>query len=504
MRSACGADGSEIVFTRQERVLLMELTRRPGALLSRSELHRAMAATGRMAGERNVDFIVNRLRARLGDDARAPRFIATQYGEGYVWIAAAGRPDAVAAFVVIGPVRGEPQSAAASGLVRGIGDQLATLLGSGRKVALVPDWRVDATAQVGFAIEISLHAEPPGLHVALALRHLPSGRVIATRRAQMAPGDVSQQAIVIARWARGAIWRHIAVPDGAELLAPSDVPVEIRLNEAGRALTRSPERWREAEVQLRKARSERPGDPSLAILWALNLFARLIQWPPDPSLASPGGTMAIEDEIETLVLGNLAGIEDNALLKLAAAKLLFFIDRGHLDMAEQLADEAFADSTAFGAAYATRGQMLMCRGAIAEAVALYDKGIELAEFGSDFHIYLLVLKCTALMAGNDRPGVARTSEELYLARPNSRWMAPFFISPYDDDLPEPVAAALSAYSPERCQQVLRHLYQTSARHFLAVGHRANVMRGLATGLRRLVGPQAIPDDIAKLLTASIR
>ena len=33
---------------------------------------------------RSVDYLVNRVRAKLSDDRRAPRFIGTRYGEGYV------------------------------------------------------------------------------------------------------------------------------------------------------------------------------------------------------------------------------------------------------------------------------------------------------------------------------------------------------------------------------------------------------------------------------------
>ena len=56
-----------------------------------------------MRGERNIDFLVNRLRKRLGDNARKPRFIATQYGEGYVWLAAPVRQEPLSAFLLIGP-----------------------------------------------------------------------------------------------------------------------------------------------------------------------------------------------------------------------------------------------------------------------------------------------------------------------------------------------------------------------------------------------------------------
>tara|TARA_B100001540_G_scaffold149155_1_gene132264 strand:+ start:542 stop:1144 length:603 start_codon:yes stop_codon:yes gene_type:complete len=44
--------------------------------------------------DRNIDFHISRLRRKLGDSARNPRYIATQYGEGYVWVAEPG-PGAV-------------------------------------------------------------------------------------------------------------------------------------------------------------------------------------------------------------------------------------------------------------------------------------------------------------------------------------------------------------------------------------------------------------------------
>jgi DNA-binding response OmpR family regulator len=87
MLTARRDDGTELRFTRQERVLLLQFTGRPGKLMTRARLIDLLTRDGDGAGERNVDFVVNRLRKRLGDNARDPRFIATQYGEGYVWIA---------------------------------------------------------------------------------------------------------------------------------------------------------------------------------------------------------------------------------------------------------------------------------------------------------------------------------------------------------------------------------------------------------------------------------
>lgn len=85
MLSARRTDGTELRLTRQERALLLHFTQQPGKLLTRGRLLELMARDAGDTSERNIDFLVNRLRKVLGDDARKPRFIATQYGEGYVW-----------------------------------------------------------------------------------------------------------------------------------------------------------------------------------------------------------------------------------------------------------------------------------------------------------------------------------------------------------------------------------------------------------------------------------
>ncbi len=497
MRGARRPDGEEIVFTRQERAILLQLTRRPGLLVRRAELHAALAETGRRTSERNVDFLVARLRTRLGDSAKAPRFIATQYGEGYVWVAQAERRQPFQAFIAIGPVQGDGAEVAAP-LTRQLCAELAGLVGPGRSVAIA-DLPHDRDSRVDYALEVSTHLDGELLHGAFVLRSIGERRVIATRRLSASPEAVRQHGRELARWARDALWRYFALPAAGALLTPTDAPVEIRLNEAARALTRSPERWRESEAQLRRARADRPDDPTLAVMWAMNLYARLIHWPLDPALLTPAGRAGIETQIEALVLDSLPAIDDNSLLRLAAAKLLFFIDRGHFELADRLAEEAFAGSTAFGAAFATRGQMQMCKGQFAEAGQAYDRGAALAEFGSDFHIYLLVLKCTAQMGADDRAGVVRTADELYLARPATRWMGLFFLSPYADSLPPDIAQMLAAFTPERGRETLTHLYHTSARHFRDPRHRANVMRGPAYHFRRLLGAEAVPLEIAQLL-----
>ena len=76
-------NGRKIQFTRNERALLLALTRNPRRLMPRDRLLDEIASESNVS-DRNIDFLVNRLRAKLGDSAKSPNFIATQYGEGYV------------------------------------------------------------------------------------------------------------------------------------------------------------------------------------------------------------------------------------------------------------------------------------------------------------------------------------------------------------------------------------------------------------------------------------
>ena len=76
----------------------------------------------------------------------------------------------------------------------------------------------------------------------------------------------------------------------------------------------------------------------------------------------------LESEIEATVLEYLPATETSPLLMLAAAKLLYFINRGHLDFAEELAERAFTRTADFAAALPVLGQLRQARGHFTEAV----------------------------------------------------------------------------------------------------------------------------------------
>lgn len=175
-----------------------------------------------------------------------------------------------------------------------------------------------------------------------------------------------------------------------------------------------------------------------------------------------------------------AGDRRQSHYELAAVQLLFFIDRGHLDLTER----AFARSTAFAAAFAMLGQVRLGRGRLADAIGFYDRGIELAEDGSAFHIDLLVLKCGALLATGDRVAFLDGRRPLYAAKPDARRDVGAYLVTPEENLPTEAAAMLEASGETGAHALLDGLYDLLARHSGVQAHRENVMRGLAAHLAR--------------------
>ena len=84
-RSA-SVDGKDIGLTTNEFTLLSLLTRRPGRVFDRDEILQVLSGIDSDAYNRTVDITVSRLRQKLGDDPKSPRYIRTVRGAGYVFI----------------------------------------------------------------------------------------------------------------------------------------------------------------------------------------------------------------------------------------------------------------------------------------------------------------------------------------------------------------------------------------------------------------------------------
>lgn len=88
LRRCALVEGRRLALTDAEFDLLRELHRRRGQVVSRDALSQALYGRPCGAGDRSLDLRVARLRRKLGDDARAPRFIRAVRGEGYLLMAA--------------------------------------------------------------------------------------------------------------------------------------------------------------------------------------------------------------------------------------------------------------------------------------------------------------------------------------------------------------------------------------------------------------------------------
>ncbi|QND64721.1 hypothetical protein HB777_13080 [Mesorhizobium loti] len=501
-------DGQTVQFTRNERALLLAFSRNPQRLMRRTRLLDEITSLESDRSDRNIDFLVNRLRLKLNDNAKSPKYIATQYGEGYVWIAspspaAPAAPSAtepVDGFLVIGPaygLQGHPFAQQASSLVEQLRDLIAASIGARKVVVVAENWYPAATDKLHYFLQVNFHADNGRINCAVTLRDMPSKRIVKAFSLRLDSAPATSFANDAARISNAVtdVLRQALADASTGLGTPVDASPEIRLQKASGLLSTSNPMWLARGEQLSRDREHNPSDADTALQWCMHLFARLV-------LTGQFGGMSlderdlIESEIEATVLECLPTIEENPLLMLAAAKLLYFISRGHLDLAEDLAERGFARTAEFAAALPIIGQLRYARGRFDEAVSFFDRGIGMAELGLAFHLHMRVLKCIALLAAGDRAALDAAAAEITdmgpLCPPEIALMIGWMMAAADQKLPASAADALAAIGPVGAGSAIEYLYFTSARHLISEQARANVMGGMIAHVSDLHGEQVIP------------
>jgi DNA-binding winged helix-turn-helix (wHTH) protein len=501
-------DGETIQFTKNERALLLAFTRNPRRLMRRSRLLDEIASSESGSSDRNIDFLVNRLRIKLGDNAKSPMYIATQYGEGYVWIASASPADSIAApssaapvnaFLAIVPALGPPEhrfSRQASALIGQLRDMIADGIGAGRKVVIAGNGVPAATDRLHYLLQVSLHAESGRLNCAANLREMPSKRIVKAFGLPLDTADAAPFTSEAARVSTGVIGavRQALADASTGLGTPIDAPPETRLQNATSLLSVSNAKWLASGEQLRIEREQNPFNADTAPQWCLHLFARLVMTNPFNG-TSREERDRIESEIEATVLECLPVIEANPMLNLAAAKLLYFINRGHLKLAEDLAERAFARTSDFAAALPILGQLRGTRGNFHDAIVFFDRGITMPDPPAGFLLHMRVLKCIALLAAGDRAALDTAAAAADLSSdcpPEIALMIRLMIAPADRKLPAALAQALAAVGPSGAVGVIEYVYFTGARQLTSEQARANLMRGLIAHVTSLYGAELVP------------
>jgi two-component system, OmpR family, response regulator len=79
-------DGEPVDLTSMEFELLLILARRPGRKLSRDSILSELRGIDAAILTRSVDIMISRLRQKLGDSVKPPRFIQTIWGRGYCFV----------------------------------------------------------------------------------------------------------------------------------------------------------------------------------------------------------------------------------------------------------------------------------------------------------------------------------------------------------------------------------------------------------------------------------
>jgi DNA-binding response OmpR family regulator len=79
-------DGNPVTLTSMEFELLLILARRHGKKLSRDDILGELRGIDAAILTRSVDIMISRLRQKLGDSSKPPRFIQTIWGRGYSFI----------------------------------------------------------------------------------------------------------------------------------------------------------------------------------------------------------------------------------------------------------------------------------------------------------------------------------------------------------------------------------------------------------------------------------
>jgi DNA-binding response OmpR family regulator len=81
-------NGDDVALTTAEFELLRILLENRGRVLSREQILHSLGTDAGEVFDRSVDMLISRLRTKLGDDPRSPRFVATVRGVGYQFVGA--------------------------------------------------------------------------------------------------------------------------------------------------------------------------------------------------------------------------------------------------------------------------------------------------------------------------------------------------------------------------------------------------------------------------------
>lgn len=501
-------DGSIVKFTRLERRALAFLNDHAGRILTRARILDAIGEPGSEKSDRSVDFLINRIRGKLGDNAQSPRFIETRYGEGYVWIDASVQvsADLTDAFAVIGPFVGTqtlgPMAGCAADLARFLQADLRQLLRPDQKTVIVPDLTEEQRLSgPDLSVQLSFMRGVAGVECFVTARGGRGDRVVDLCRFPLGDGqngqaDLSAQSREIARRALASLWR-----DTAENMARAK-PLSVAIYGASRPKD-DIWNWDETDLRLKPLHQAHPDDPAVKMMWATHTYSKYFKHGVKLFREGTADCRADEAEIERLVLDALDFAQDHPEHAAMAAKLLYFVNQGYADFALELARKAYDADASVTSTLAILGQLLGYLGEMEEAEAHLTQAVEFSEGRPMEYVYSLYMLMQAYAASGNREKLSAALTRLY-----RRWPAaiPFFEPYFADPVSPPLRARAIALLTKRAQAtaMLRNLTYLSARLYRDPRHRENTLLGTANLFVRRFGPSVVPEETAVHLPDFLR
>ena len=507
-------NGDIIKFSRHERALLSSFIKKPNRLLSRNHLLNAINREQAETIDRNVDYLISRLRKKLGDSPKNPKLIGTQYGEGYIWLAKPTSKENFSSkeklFLLIGPAFGLQQLHKYKSYAQEAITQLATSLKkefyTHQQVIeyLEKDNPADIEIESAhFSLEPSFLITEKKLHCAFTVRDNKQNKIIMANRftisltSPLSPSD--PEISHIAHLIKKNIWDQLTGHNN-DLHTARDQPLAFQLDDAAALFYPNYHGLKKIGALLRETVEKNPDDHYSKILLATHLHTCLLDEQHDIQ-----NTCEEEREIESLILEALPHIKERPLLFLASAKLLYFIGRGHQEIAKRIASDVLNNETTHAASFAVNGQISLYEGHIEEGLKFLNLALDLTEKSSQFQLYLHVLKCTAFLAlkkwdeclqevalmmssvPQDQFRRSDTSEKLSLALlltvGDNREVAP------------QIKALVATLTPEKATAYLRRAHYSVIRLFKNEQHRANIFRGSMRLLTQRFGASIIPGTV---------
>lgn len=498
--TAISDDGSQVTFTKAETRLLQYLVQYPNQVRSRSQLLDAVSHGGEEKLDRSIDFLINRLRQKLRDDAKNPTFIATRYGEGYIWLASLSKEQSLPrdCHAVVGPVFGlnhiSNKRATAELFSQQFHKLFQTHFSDDLAVVFDPDCpKADEFGEEAPEIGIELSFVLVGDQLECVIRGylFRSDSTVFAKRisaSNASPADIEAISDEISS----------ALRTGLATQVEAQAPLAVGMIEAGKTFTGVKGHWSENDQGLRTQVDANPTDYRAKIMLATNIHTKYLQDSVQIFMSNADPRKDDEDEIETLVTESLPYLQNEPTFLLPSAKLLFFIDRGYNEMAVRMAERLHTESTSLAASLPVVGQMRVFVGQNEDGQRALDQALELCEPGSQFEIYLMILKCEALAAVSDRDGLDQILDEVCARVPQIEVLMQVLFT--CSERPSKIAQqALVNMPPAQARGMLMLMHYVYGRLLQNPAHRANAYKTPVSLFTKQFGPNIIPEEVRQVL-----